>query len=510
MARMSRGFWTLFLVLSMTACGGGGGSKPSAVTPPPSTNPPSTPPPASQSYVVGGTAVGVGGEAIILEINQQEPLTLTEDGDFIFPTPVVEGQTYTVRLANSYQYSDGQERCSILGASGTASASSETAISLRCVPQLGLNSTFSANGLEIVWSDIGANQYDLYVMPKGETDISNYSVFPGAEMIPDVASPLAALEAVSLGEWTFVVEAQFIDGHAFESGPATDLNGTPLGGILQESTSLNKTESPYRLFSQVQVPQSMTLEILDGVRVDRGRIDGVQSETIFVFGSMTIEGLPDSPVTLDQILVYPQRDSETWISEAELDVAHAIVCGGTLSWGGTHQSPWRSLTITDSEFFATDPIFYSRANTAGLPRSLYIARNVFVESGEIHFGSLDNVDGSNPPGSFTVENNAFLRSASASVASYGSVSNGATPAEVRWNSFLSTDRTAVYLQVFLDGQLDARENFWNSTDEAVIQSMIFDANDDLRVANEVPFRPFLDAPHPDTPAIVRETCPIRE
>ncbi len=65
------------------------------------------------------------------------------------------------------------------------------------------------------------------------------------------------------------------------------------------------------------------------------------------------------------------------------------------------------------------------------------------------------------------------------------------------NSFLTSDRVAVSLQH--DAVMVARYNYWGTTDPAVIDGMIFDRKDDLRLRAEIPYVPYLVLPDPSTP-----------
>jgi len=47
----------------------------------------------------------------------------------------------------------------------------------------------------------------------------------------------------------------------------------------------------------------------------------------------------------------------------------------------------------------------------------------------------------------------------------------------------------------------AVNNFWNTTDISIIDSMIYDKNDDLSSGNYIEFEPILTEPHPDTPTL---------
>jgi hypothetical protein len=70
---------------------------------------------------------------------------------------------------------------------------------------------------------------------------------------------------------------------------------------------------------------------------------------------------------------------------------------------------------------------------------------------------------------------------------------------VEFNSFLD-EGIAVELSPGYDGaKLDARNNYWGTTDESVISSKIYDSNDDITTAGYIQFIPYLTAPHANTP-----------
>ncbi len=49
--------------------------------------------------------------------------------------------------------------------------------------------------------------------------------------------------------------------------------------------------------------------------------------------------------------------------------------------------------------------------------------------------------------------------------------------------------------------MTATENYWGTTDTEVIDSMIYDKNDDIRCAGFIEYLPILSEPHPDTPTL---------
>ena len=70
---------------------------------------------------------------------------------------------------------------------------------------------------------------------------------------------------------------------------------------------------------------------------------------------------------------------------------------------------------------------------------------------------------------------------------------------VQYNSFLYTDTDGIAINYAYGNALQATENYWGTTDTAVIDNMIFDMNDDVTRTVEVVYMPILSAPHPDTP-----------
>ena len=71
---------------------------------------------------------------------------------------------------------------------------------------------------------------------------------------------------------------------------------------------------------------------------------------------------------------------------------------------------------------------------------------------------------------------------------------------VHYNTFLSTDRVALELPGGYPGAaMDGTDNYWSTTDSTVIESMIYDVNDDPTSDGSIPYAPFLIAPDPGTP-----------
>jgi hypothetical protein len=117
----------------------------------------------------------------------------------------------------------------------------------------------------------------------------------------------------------------------------------------------------------------------------------------------------------------------------------------------------------------------------------YIERNVFDNSGGILVCLSAGVKA-------YIRNNVFYQQSTGyAVLTYSS------ELIVRYNSFLSNDRIALELQSGTDARMTAFENYWNTLNTDVIDSMIYDKNDDLGCAGYIIYTPILTDPHPDTP-----------
>jgi hypothetical protein len=101
----------LLLLGILSGCGGGGSE---------------TTPPSPATHTVGGTASGLIGE-VTLRINGSESLALTGNGNFVFPTPLAAGASYTVVVSVQPLGPD----CTVSNASGVANAN-VTSVTVNC------------------------------------------------------------------------------------------------------------------------------------------------------------------------------------------------------------------------------------------------------------------------------------------------------------------------------------------------------------------------------------------
>jgi sugar lactone lactonase YvrE len=104
--------------LALNACGGGGGGGP-------------TPAPM---YLVGGTASGLSGSTVVLQINGGGDLPIAANGSFSFSTSLAAGTAYVVTV--TAQPSAPAQTCLLANATGSAGITSASAISVTCTTDL--------------------------------------------------------------------------------------------------------------------------------------------------------------------------------------------------------------------------------------------------------------------------------------------------------------------------------------------------------------------------------------
>lgn len=261
---------------------------------------------------------------------------------------------------------------------------------------------------------------------------------------------------------------------------------TEVGGIINDNTSWTLANSPYRLVQNVQIAYGATLTIEPGVEIEGA------GKSIEVWGALNAIGNASSRIQFDSTHVVPRGEpGESFLIQIEYAEMHR----GSL-YAPTGNAIYGSLQLRDSRLYDLGQYLYVWYPVG----ESFIERNVFVRSGGISVGA----DTRTQRVRVYIRNNAFVDWATLFGKSYAVenwASYGGETTIVQYNCFLNTDRIALRLPAgYSDALLSATDNYWGTTDEAVIQSMIYDRNDDLNSADVIEYRPFLTQPHPDTPS----------
>jgi PKD repeat protein len=128
----------------------------------------------------------------------------------------------------------------------------------------------------------------------------------------------------------------------------------------------------------------------------------------------------------------------------------------------------------------------------------YIERNIFINVGTIRVGLCDGCWGTDYGSIVYIRNNVFVTQGNPLPWSLIRSVGSREIAVVEFNSFLSHE--VVALEVYANGIMTGTDNFWNTLDTNVIDTLILDRNDDPLRLNYINYTPFLTVPHQDTPS----------
>ena len=262
---------------------------------------------------------------------------------------------------------------------------------------------------------------------------------------------------------------------AFMSG-VYQADATDVGGIISSDTTWTLADSPFTITSTVQIANGVTLIIEPGVVVNQANTD---NEDIKLYGGTLMAiGTNDLKITLDNLYISGQTETNS-----EIHIQHCKL-----------YSPYLSLKWAES-FTLLDSMVEKSSGTQNaieicpLNNDSYIERNIFVGNGSLNFIFFDEREVLN--GNLYIQNNAFFGYRNFAI--YGN-----SNAIVKFNSFLNTDMNAITIANQSNDWLVA-DNYWNTTDTDIIESMILDKNDYLSKQGYVIYEPILNEPHPDTP-----------
>jgi hypothetical protein len=230
----------------LAACGGGGGGNSVAV-------------PAS--YAVGGSVSGLLNAGLALQINGGETLSISADGSFRFPTPLVDRSRYDVRVSTQPGGHPAQA-CTVVNGFGFISGGNVATISVSCTTK-----TFSVSGTvfgrtagrPVVLSNNGSDTVQVsgngtFTFPIALTDETGYSVtlvpqpFERPEQVCAVSSGSGTLHGANVSDVSVVcVTLNFSvsatvsglrgSGLVLQNNNGDDLN-TPANGPFTFATPL--------------------------------------------------------------------------------------------------------------------------------------------------------------------------------------------------------------------------------------------------------------------------------
>ena len=188
-------------------------------------------------------------------------------------------------------------------------------------------------------------------------------------------------------------------------------------------------------------------------------------------------------VEIKDLNIEPGRSSTSLFV---MDINFAMLEGGSI-YKPTGHSVKGMLLLRDSVLKDVNDymyLWYIEADS-------YIERNVFIRSGGISAG-MSSVN-------LYVENNAFY-DMTTNYAIQNWAAYGSAMLYAHNNSFWDVGEIMLLLPSgYSSSKLNGTSNYWGSTDVSIIESMIFDLNDDLSCAGYIDYSGYLSSEHLDTP-----------
>ena len=267
---------------------------------------------------------------------------------------------------------------------------------------------------------------------------------------------------------------------AIEFEHQKDIEGTSIGGIISSDTTLELEKSPYILTEDIQVAYGATLTIEPGVII-KGN-----NNYIKVWGNLNAIGTEDNKITFNDVKIKLNGTSQ---ENSFMDIRFAEVNGGSIA-SPSGGSAYGSFNLRDSHIKNTQDYMY-----VWYPKNdVNIERNIFENSGGISVGTNGSVK-------VAIRNNVFYKQTSNfAIENWASYDSSETIVE--YNSFMSTDRIALRLPSgYNNAKMTAINNYWNTNDTEIIDSMIFDKKDDLASATTIKNDSFILNHHENTPKV---------
>jgi hypothetical protein len=266
--------------------------------------------------------------------------------------------------------------------------------------------------------------------------------------------------------------------------------GTTVSGPLAGNTTWTISNSPYIIENTIQIPDQFTLTILPGVSVFTELTTGAMFE---INGFLDAKGTEDEHITFD-------GNGVTYIFKTNHPISTGFLSLDYCNIKNAESAFWfdntASLNLTNSDLTEL-----SQPSHLWYPANdVYIEHNTFINSSGIRIGT-DNFY-TNPVGNVTIRYNLISDNQGFFVNNFASY--GLSKVIINNNTFSNINGVVLEVEKgSTTADMDATLNYWGTSDNTTIESMIYDMNDDPDCYSYITYFPILDAPDPEVP-----TAPI--
>jgi hypothetical protein len=263
--------------------------------------------------------------------------------------------------------------------------------------------------------------------------------------------------------------------------------GTQVGGTITSNTTWTTAKSPYIITETIQIPENVNLTIEPGVTITAQPSSNIM---FLINGVIQARGNSTNKIIFDGNNNSDFFKTNHPVAKGFLDLNNCVIRNGRSAFWLDNTA---YLNLTNSELSNLSQysyLWYPSQDT-------FIQFNTFTNTAGIKIGTDDYF--SNSSGAVYVKYNLFINNQGYIINNYASY--GLSKTYVNNNSFTNT--TGIILEVeqtSTTADMDASQNYWGTANTTIIDSMIYDKNDDFSCSSYINYLPILDAPDPDVPA----------
>ncbi|MCI2257268.1 Ig-like domain-containing protein [Domibacillus sp. PGB-M46] len=235
-----------------------------------------------------------------------------------------------------------------------------------------------------------------------------------------------------------------------------------LEGVVKEDLHLTKENSPYSINTRIQVADGVSVTVDPGVEIKNGQIQ------LFGTAKLVAKGTDAEKIRLENVTI----NADNW-SKAGVEIEHA-----TLQKVNYYSFLSGALIVRDSEVHSSNFKLYEPSEAS------YLEGNLFTDNSALNITSTTSLA--------LIKNNTFKNKNTVPDITYDYTNKTKQNVQIVGNNFLVTDKTVIRIEDVNSGDIiNAQSNYWGTIDTKIIDSIIFDGNDDYNSNAFVQYDPYL-------------------